>query len=265
MKKYNKRQLNKKRHPAMTATNPEAVPPSRYAVIDGMRGMAIALMIYFHFCYDLTFYQLANYDFYRDPYWLHLRTTIVSLFLLVSGISLHLATANGIRWRPYRRRLGILVICALFITIGSAQVFGERVIVFGILHFIAFASVLGLLFTRFYLINLVMGIALLILDRAYSHSFFDQTWIHWFGLMTHKPATEDYVPVIPWFGVVLLGMFLGKWFQVHPLLRLWLQKPVKHPVFKPFEWAGQHSLVIYLVHQPILFASLWLFTSSTKT
>lgn len=235
----------------------------RYQLIDILRGVAIALMVYFHFSYDLAHFGYADFDFYHDPYWLHLRTFIVSLFLGLVGVSLVLASHHGINWPRYFRRLGLLILFALAITVNSYYLFPGRTIVFGILHFIAFASVAGLLFVRGYWSTLVIGVAIVVLDLVFSHPFFNQYAIHWVGLMTHKPATEDYVPVIPWFGVVLIGIFVG-----HSLLR----RPSLQPLtrFSSSTWlarglafAGRHSLIIYVVHQPVLFGSVWLVSRLT--
>ena len=230
---------------------------TRYQLIDILRGVAIVLMVFYHFCYDLTYFQLVNFDFYRDPFWLNLRTLIVSLFLGLVGVSLVLASEHGINRRRYFKRLGLLVLFALAISINSYFMFPGRTIVFGILHFIAFASVLGLLFVRWPGVSLVMGIGIIILDRVYQHSFFDQAWVHWLGLMTHKPATEDYVPVIPWFGVVLVGIFIGHQLQRAPALRFFTTWQSNTPLARGLALAGRHSLLIYVLHQPILFGFLW--------
>lgn len=230
---------------------------SRYQLIDILRGVAIVLMVVYHFCYDLTYFQLAQFDFYRDPFWLNLRTLIVSLFLGLVGVSLVLAAEHGINQRRYFRRLGLLLLFALAITINSYFMFPGRTIVFGILHFIAFASVVGLLFVRWPVGSLVLGIGIIVLDQIFQHRFFDQAWLHWLGLMTHKPATEDYVPVIPWFGVVLIGIFLGYWLQRRPALKFVRTFHAEWPLARGLALAGRHSLLIYILHQPILFGSLW--------
>jgi len=230
---------------------------TRYQLIDILRGVAIVLMVFYHFCYDLTYFQLVNFDFFRDPFWLNLRTLIVSLFLGLVGVSLVLAAEHGINWKRYLKRLGMLVLFALAISINSYFMFPGRTIVFGILHFIAFASVVGLLFVRWPGVSLVMGIGIIILDRAYQHSFFDQAWVHWLGLMTHKPATEDYVPVIPWFGVVLVGIFIGHQLQRALALRFFTTWQSNTPLARGLALAGRHSLLIYVLHQPILFGFLW--------
>ncbi|MBI5461572.1 MAG: DUF1624 domain-containing protein [Gammaproteobacteria bacterium] len=234
------------------------MPYARLQSVDLLRGLAIATMITYHFCYDLTYFGFAQFDFFTDPFWLHARTLILSSFLLVAGISLTLATHNGVCLRPYLKRLGMIAGCAALISATSYFMFGPRWIFFGVLHFIAVASALGLFFVRQPRLALLLGIALLALDRVFSHTFFDQTALQWLGLMTFKPPTEDYVPLIPWFGVVLIGIFLGN--------RVWLRTPppaLAHwhgtqPLTRLLSLAGRHSLLVYMLHQPLLLGLLWM-------
>lgn len=229
----------------------------RYQRIDILRGIAIVLMVIYHFCYDLTYFKFLHLDFYHDPFWINFRILIVSLFVGLVGVSLVLATQNGINLRRYARRLGWLVLLSLAITVMSYFMFPGRMIVFGILHFIAFASVAGLLFVRLYVPSLILGIGIILLDLLYQHEFFDQYWIHWLGLTVHRPAAEDYVSVIPWFGVVLIGIFIGQTILRNESLQSLLSVHSDHPVMRGLAFAGRHSLLIYILHQPILFAILW--------
>ena len=231
---------------------------SRYQLIDILRGVAILLMVFYHFCYDLTYFQLTQFDFYHAPFWLNLRTLIVSLFLGLVGVSLVLAAEHGLNKHRYIKRLGLLLLFALAITISSYFMFPGRTIVFGILHFIAFASVAGLVFIRWPWGSLIVGVGIIVLDQVFQHRFFDQAGLHWLGLMTHKPATEDYVPVIPWFGVVLIGIFLGHWLQQHSAMQFVRTFQAQWPPARGLALAGRHSLLIYILHQPVLFGSLWL-------
>ena len=128
------------------------------------------------------------------------------------GISLILATANGFNSRRYLRRLAWLSAAAVIVSLSSRILFSDSWIFFGVLHFIFIASILGLAFLRFYWVNLGLGSLLILLGLTLQYPLFDHPWLQWVGLMTHKPITEDYVPLLPWFGVVLLGLFLGKVF-----------------------------------------------------
>ena len=135
----------------------------RYLIIDVLRGLAIAMMFHYHFSFDLNHFSFIQQDFYRDPFWVNYRTVIVSLFLTLVGVSLSLATRRSFNPKSYFRRLGMLVFFAALVSIASYIQFADRMIFFGILHFIAVASVLGLAFTRFYWTNLILGTGLIIL------------------------------------------------------------------------------------------------------
>ncbi len=235
----------------------------RYPIVDLLRGLAILMMFSYHFSFDLNYFGFIRQDFYRNPFWLDYRTLIVSLFLGLVGVSLFLATRHGFRPRAYFRRLGLLIFFAALVSIGSYIQFADRFIFFGILHFIALASVLGLLFTRFYRLNLVLGTGLIVLGTQFQHAAFNQPWLQWIGLMTHKPFTEDYVPLLPWFGVVLLGIFVGKLvFQQQP--QAWLQNcQCQHPLMQTLSFGGRHSLLIYMLHQPVFMGLLYLVSLTT--
>jgi len=231
----------------------------RLVFIDALRGTAILLMVVYHFCFDLSHFRLADFDFYTDPFWLNFRTLILSMFLLLVGVSLVLAARRKLDTRRYLQRLGLLLGSAALVSASTWWMFGERFVFFGVLHFIALASVLGLLFLRAGRFNLVLGIVLIAVGSSYQSAWFDTPGWRWIGLMTHKPATEDYVPLLPWFGVVLLGLFLGPW--LHRLAQRWqaMQR------FSPVQWlafAGRHSLLIYMLHQPLMIGALSLFTTA---
>lgn len=230
---------------------------NRSNVVDLMRGFAVALMIVFHFCYDLTYYQFAGFDFYHDPFWLNFRTFIVSLFLLVVGISQSLAFYGKVPRNRIIKRLLILLVLSLLISIATYFIFPGRTIVFGILHFILVASIIALPFTRYPLVSLISGITAVFIGNTFTSELFNQSWLHWIGFMQYKPATEDYVPLFPWLGVVLIGIWVG-----HTLLssgngRRILNADLPVPGKRLLEVAGRHSLLIYILHQPILFGLLW--------
>lgn len=246
-----------------TPSKAKAVAPAlksseqrRYPVPDALRGVAILLMVIYHFCYDLVFLRLVYFDFTHDPFWLSFRYSIVTLFVGLVGFSLVLATQQGIHYRRFGWRLAWLCVCAVLVTVASLYLFPQRFIFFGVLHFIALASVLGLLFIRFQHLNLLLGVLFISLGIWGQHPFFDQQPWQFFGMMTHKPATEDYVPLLPWFGVVLLGMYAAQQALAHD----WLSTKVLPPWTCGLTWAGRHSLWIYMLHQPLLLGmmSAWL-------
>ncbi|HHM05659.1 MAG TPA: DUF1624 domain-containing protein [Gammaproteobacteria bacterium] len=216
-------------------------------------------MVVYHFSFDLHLFGLVEWDFYNDPRWIAFRTLILSLFLALVGVSLHLATTGGLNITRYLRRLVMVVLCAALVSLGSAMMFGQRWIFFGVLHFIALASVLGLLFRHGYWSNLILGLAVLGLGAGVRHPWFDHPWLQWWGMMTFKPPTEDYVPLFPWFGVVLLGLFLGRWVFGHARPRWLLAWRGSGALGRCLALGGRHSLAIYMLHQPVLIGVLALF------
>jgi len=238
---------------------------SRIQLFDILRGVAIGLMATYHFCFDLNYYSFTHFNFNYDPFWLGLRASILSLFLGLVGISLVLSTAGGFNLRRYLRRLVWLAACAITVSLSSRMLFPESWIFFGVLHFIFVASILGLAFLRFYWVNLGTGSLLVLAGLTLQHPLFDQPWLQWIGLMTRKPITEDYVPLLPWFGVVLIGLFLGKLFlrsNWNKRLSAWHSD---HATARLLALAGRHSLLIYIVHQPVLMGLVWVASTFMKT
>ncbi len=225
-----------------------------YQVIDIARGCAILMMFIYHISFDLNDVGFIKIDFYNSVFWLNFRAVIVSSFLLLVGISLAIAIRKKLNQGRFIRRLLLLVLYSILVSAASYSMFPRSWIFFGILHFILLASVLGLLFSKLYWLNLVLGLLLLVVGNYVSFSLFDHTYLQWFGLMTNKPVTEDYVPLLPWFGVVLVGMFLGKLLFVNKSLSIskWLtQWSSSNRVLRLLAFGGRYAIHIYILHQPI--------------
>jgi uncharacterized membrane protein len=222
--------------------------PQRIALIDVLRGVAIVLMIAYHASFDLNYHGWIQQDFNGAPFWLIARAFIVTLFLLLAGISLVL-NAQRPDSTSFWRRQGRLLAACLAVSLGSYLMFPQSFIFFGILHFILLASLIGRLFVRFHYLTLVAALLVLAIGLGVSHPLFNTPTLQWLGLMTYKPFTEDYVPFLPWFGVVLAGIFVGKLILNQPRPG-WLSAPLTG--MQALALAGRHSLTIYLLHQPIL-------------
>jgi uncharacterized membrane protein len=236
----------------------------RLPVVDLLRGLAIVQMVAYHFVYDLTYFKWLHIEMTREPGWIAWRNAIVSQFLLVAGIGIGLAAAAG---RPdarfWRRWLQIAGSAAL-VSIASACLFGPRLIWFGVLHFVALALVVTRPLPALGALNLGIGAAAVALGTLVRDARFDPAWLSWIGLVAHKPATEDYVPVLPWIGVVAIGIGVTHLWQRagYPLPRS-LQRLDSAPALA-LRWLGRWPLTVYLVHQPILMAVLWLVRQATS-
>jgi uncharacterized membrane protein len=137
--------------------------------------------------------------------------------------------------------------------VGSFFIFPRTFITFGILHCIAVASILTWPLVRFPIVALLVGIGVIAVGTQVQLAVFDAPWLNWVGLMTHKPATEDYVPLFPWLGVVCIGIAAGAWLdarEFRPLQGIARRAPAW------LNWLGRHSLLVYMVHQPLLIGVL---------
>jgi uncharacterized membrane protein len=243
----------RRRRQAQPARAAAAASRVRFNVIDGLRGFAICLMLVYHFAFDLAWLRVVRADFNHDTFWLAFRAIIVTLFLALVGVSLVLAKRAHPGPRPFWRRVALIAGCAVLVTIASYLTFPQTFITFGILHCIALSSILARPLVDSPRLAFAAGVAIVALGLTVHLPLFDTPWLNWVGMMTHKPPTEDYVPLFPWLGVALIGIALGTMAlsrerrRVDAASRLtpgWLA------------WLGRHSLLIYMVHQPVLIGVL---------
>jgi uncharacterized membrane protein len=245
------------------AVNSSTTSPAspRFDRLDALRAVAIVWMAVFHFCFDLAHFGLIQQDFKRDPLWLWQRTCIVSLFLFCAGLGQAVAWQQGQRWPRFWRRWGQIAACALLVSAGSALMFPRSFIYFGVLHGIAVMLVLLRLAAPLRGWLWPLGALAIVLPRWVQHPFFDTRWTDWVGLVTHKPITEDYVPLLPWIGVMAWGLAAGQWvLRRHPQ---WLGGPLARPL-QPLAVLGRWSLSFYMLHQPVLIGGLMLFLQLSR-
>ncbi len=237
------------------------MPVSRYDAIDALRGTAIVWMTVYHFCFDLNHFGWIKQDFYRDPVWTWQRTAIVSLFLFCAGLGQAVAVAQGQGWRRFWRRWAQVSGCALLVTVGSYFMYPKSFIYFGVLHGIAVMLVIARLTAGWgawlWLPGaLAMG-APLVASQAHAAGLLpgmlNTPALNWLGLVGRKPITEDYVPLLPWLGVMWWGMAAGQWLLARR--PAWVQAALPGPA-APLSWLGRWSLSWYMLHQPVLIGAL---------
>jgi uncharacterized membrane protein len=245
------------------AVDPEDRNPAALALgaprlddVDVARGLALAAMAIYHFSWDLSFYQLIATPVGADPAWKWFARCIAGSFLFLVGVSLVLGHGVKVRWRPFLKRLAMVAAAAAAITVATYFAFPQSYIFFGILHCIALSSVLALPFLRlpWWAVGGAAAIVLAAPHGLASESF-DASALLWVGLGTRVPRTNDYVPIFPWFGMVLLGLAATR--LAMPVLRESARWRADDPLGRALAWAGRHSLIIYLVHQPLLLAILY--------
>jgi uncharacterized membrane protein len=227
----------------------------RFDRLDALRGVAIVWMALFHFGFDLAHFKLLDppQNFYRDPFWTTQRTVIVSLFLFCAGLSQAVALKAGQGWPPFWRRWAQVAACAVLVSMGSSAMFPNSWINFGVLHGIAVMLILCRLAAPLGAWLWPLGVAAMAAPRVFQHPLFDERWANWIGLVTRRPQTEDYVPVLPWLGVMLFGLAAGQWVLRHRAR--WLTGPLLRAA-NPLAALGRWSLSFYMLHQPLLIGGI---------
>jgi uncharacterized membrane protein len=227
----------------------------RFDRLDALRGAAMVWMALYHFAFDLNNYRLLQprQNFYEDPFWTVQRTCIVSLFLFCAGLGQAAALDAGQGWPRFWRRWLQVAGCALLVSIGSAWMFPRGWISFGVLHGIALMLILARLAAPLGAWLWPLGGIALVLPQLLQHPFFDSRWTNWVGLVTRKPATEDFVPLLPWVGVVWWGLAAGQWLLAHH--RALAAGPLPRAL-RPLAALGRWSLSFYMLHQPLLIGAI---------
>jgi uncharacterized membrane protein len=258
----------------------------RYWEIDSLRGVAIVMMVIYHLMWDLWYFRVLPDVVLYAGFWKYFQRTTASLFITLVGVSLavtamRLRGPNGDGPVPFRKFLlrGLRIFgwgMVISLVVWAANV---GYVHFGVLHLIGFSIVAAYPFLRFRWLNLALWALFNIAGYFLMPVHMEFPWLLWLrqepfayysnlvlavvdivllwlGLEPAAYYPNDYFPVIPWFGVVLLGIFIGNsLYTPHgrafslPDLSGWL--PIR-----VLQWLGAHSLTIYLVHQPLLFALL---------
>ncbi len=229
--------------------------------IDALRGVAIIMMTIFHLMWDLWFFRILPDVVLYAGFWKYFQRTTAILFLLLVGVSLTISYRAEQRNRvlSYRKYLlrglrifgyGLVISLAVWLAnVGYVH--------FGILHCIGVSILLAYPLLPYRWPNLGLWAVFFVLGGWLETVRVDFPWLVWLGLTPPNYAPNDYFPLIPWFGVVLLGVFLGNTFynaqgRLLPLPDFSAFAPVRF-----LRFLGRHSLLIYLIHQPLLLAGLW--------
>ncbi len=227
--------------------------------VDVARGAALVAMAVYHFTWDLHFFGLIATDPVAHPAWALFARSIAASFLCLVGVGLVLSERGGLDRRAFLIRLAKVSGAALLITAATMAAFPDSYIFFGILHHIAAASVLGLLALRLPTsAALALAGTVFVAPVLFQHPAFSHPALVWLGLAPVPPRTNDFVPLLPWFGWVLSGIAAGRALLGTPrFAAAFALRPASRPV-RVMAAAGRHSLAIYLLHQPILIGLVWL-------
>jgi uncharacterized membrane protein len=233
---------------------------ARYWEVDAARGVAIIMMVVYHTTYDLD--ALGGYDIdATSGNWALFADATAGLFLFLVGVSLAISRARTslTGWRlfgKYLARGSRIFVYGMILTV-VFSVLHMGIVAFGILHLIGVSIILAYPFLKLRFTNLVLGVLVFVAGRyvlaqdLVSENF----WLLPFGVVPEGVIMPDYRPLLPWFGVVLIGLFFGN--VTYAEGRRPTSLPNKAPLpARPLLPLGRNSLFIYLIHQPIVIAVL---------
>ncbi len=227
---------------------PHSLPEDRFRIIDLVKGIDIILMVLFNYSITLNYFGFINLPsglFYQKI----LPMSIASVFIFVSGAAAYVSYQKNNKkfTKKYFTRGLKLLFFALLITLFTYVFVPQKTVYFGIIHFFAVSSFLIPFFIKFKKLNIIATISIFLAGFYLQQTEFNFSYLFWLGFVPQNLSTFDYFPLIPWMGVILLGVACGG-FVVEKTADL----RFKGTFSSLFEYLGRRSLTIYLIHQPLL-------------
>ena len=225
--------------------------------LDVGRTLALVAMAVFHFARALEMFAILPAGSTLQGSWPWFARTIAGSFLFLSGISFVIAHRDGFQPYAWAKRVLVIATAAVLITVVTYFMFPQSFIYFGILHVIAASSLVaaGLLRAPAWALAISVGLVLLVYQLV-GATLFTTPWLSWTGLSSAIRPSLDFLPMIPWLALFVLGMAVAK---AAPVTAFDVQLR-EGAVAQALTWPGRHSLFVYLIHQPILIAAIWLST-----
>ena len=222
----------------------------RFDVLDAWRTLAIVLMAAYHFLYDLYIFGVISADRLVSAPLNVLERFICCSFILLAGASARFSRNN--------LRHGLVVLGAgLVVEIGAAV--AGQTIRFGVLMLLGSSMVLwhvlrkGLQRLPGWSVAVGSGVLFFAARWWTGRTAVSVPWLYPLGFISPGFYSADYFPLLPWFFLFLIGTALGGWCLEHRENRL---LTVSLP--RALTWPGRHSLMIYVLHQPVLYGISYL-------
>ncbi len=241
----------------------------RIHLLDEIRGFAIVCMVLFHTFYTMTtFFDLKLgrelFNFFQPAVlW------FAALFVLISGISSRLSHSNAKRGA---KLLAVSVALSLVTWVLDAKLGMNGVVIwFGILHMLSLSMLIYAathkVLDRIHpliaiaLFGLLFAVSFHLPDGYISFGFTtypvpsilrESKFLFPFGILHSTFYSADYYPLLPWLFLFLIGTSVGRWFKGGNLPAVFYNEHIR-----PLAYCGRHSLIIYLLHQPIIYGVIW--------
>ena len=237
--------------------------------LDVFRGVAISMMVAYHFMFDLYFFYNNRLVF--TPFWSNFQHATASLFVLLAGASACMAARSPRlaalswekQWWSFVQRgftifaWGMVLTAITWVVLG-----GEAAIKFGILHLLGTSIALSFPFLKLPWLSLGLGCLLYLAGTWLQTQTFSGfiTYFAWIGFAPEDLQSVDYFPLLRWFGLFLVGTFLGRMGFLEGKTAIHTLPGRDFPPFQWLQFMGLRSLPIYLLHQPILWLCIFVYS-----
>lgn len=234
----------------------------RFIEIDIFRGLALFLMIVAHIVWDLNYFKIIpiNNNLYST-----FSKVIPLLFFLIVGLSLIVSKKKienksiEEQNRYYKKLIfrGLKIIgFGIILTIGSFIFIPEKPVFFGVLHCIGLSIILSVPILKYKNYAFLYSIIFIFLSLVVTQFTVEKPNFLQFIVGFHQTDvwkyTVDYFPLLPWFTIIIIGIAVGDLLYCGDKRAFRLPDLSRYKSLKIFQWIGQHSLGIYLLHQPII-------------
>jgi len=240
---------NKKNYAIMLFMKNKA---KRIEIIDALRGLSVVLMVAHHLLYNLVALLGAPRWFFTNPAFDVLQPFFAGLFIFLSGVSSRFSSSNIKR--------GIIAF-ALAIVITLATELMNMPIWWGVLHLLAFCMIFFGVTHKLWdkiskKISPFLFIALIVFSAIATSqihiTYNEPPWLRYLlsilGWSQRGFVSYDYFPILPWIFVFLLGTWAGTFIRDRKLPNWFYEFDI--PIFPE---VGRKALIVYIVHQPILY------------
>lgn len=225
----------------------------RHPEIDFLRGIAILMMVVFHFTFSLNYFNVININMLVG-FWKVFQVLTGGLFIFLVGLSLTLSYSNtkkDLYPLKYIMRGARIFGYGLIITIGSLFFMKESFVFFGILHFIGISIIIATPFIRFSYLNLLLGLLTFTAGFYLQQFALGFPWLVWVWL-NYPVKTLDIYAILPWISIVFFGLFIGNLIYPKGKSRFKLKN-----ILRPVQFLGKNSLLMYFIHLPVVFVLAW--------
>lgn len=244
----------------------QRIKKQRYTVPDILRGAAVIAMIAYHTMWDIVYLFGVSVPWFRNDAGFVFQQSICWSFILISGFCFQLG-------RKRLKRALIVIGCSLVLTLVTAVFMPDSIIIHGVLSLIGTSMLLTIPLDRILkkippLFGIVVSfIAFMLLYNVpygsigmgeyvlceLPRTLYLNVVTAFFGFPQKDFFSADYVPLIPWVFLFLTGYFIYSLFEKKDKKNL-----LSSFSCRPLEFIGRHSLEIYMVHQPLIYAALML-------